>query len=404
MERLSGPVSLRQIFLDRGNWWRFWAANAGKLRWAIIWNVARMLACQTGRLGWHTYACTRCGLSRRVPHTCKSRFCSRCGVWAANCWSQHTVEELLPVPYQHLIFSVPFELRPWLAANRRTGLNLLFRAVADTLLRYARSQGYRPGMLAVLHTFGSDLKWHPHLHVLITAGGLSLDGQRWLRRNFLPQQAIRPMYRYALLKALGAAARKGLLQAPPKAGHLRQARAFCSWLSQFFRREHYVYFSKTCDQPRRAVGYIGRYGRRPVMAEHRLLAYDGRTVTFRYKDYASGNLAATMKLPVPEFLGRLVRHIPDMHFRQLRFYGLFANRVRTKLLAQARKILGVPRRAPAQPPNWRERRKRSTGRDPLLCPRCRLPMVLVEVVCCAGEFRAGLETFDVRAYARGQPA
>jgi hypothetical protein len=399
MEVVTGPVSLRQIFLDRRNWLRFWAYYALTLRWSIVYNVARMLACQTGRLGWHSYNCPQCGFTVRVRHTCKSRFCSRCGVLAADRWVERTMSKLLPVDFQHLIFSVPFEFRDWIAVNRRVGLDILFGAVKDTLLDFAKSAGYRPGLILVLHTFGSDLKWHPHIHVLITAGGLSLDKSRWLRRCFLPQKAIRPMFRHRLLTALRKAAEKKLLKPPPKQPFLRAAAAFSSWLSQFFDREFYVHFSRTLENPRRTVGYVGRYGRRPVIAEHRILAYDGDTVTFRYKDYRNGNPAATMTLPTFEFIARLVRHIPENNSHILRYAGIFATRVRSKLLPLARQLLAAPEPTPApRPAPWRLRRLRSTGHDPLICPRCQVPLVFAGFSLPTVPLRTSLTSFDVRAY------
>jgi hypothetical protein len=398
MEVFTGPISLRQIFLDRRNWFRFWAFYVLTLRWGIVLNVAKMLVCQTGRLGWHSYRCSKCGLTVHVRHTCKSRFCSRCGVLAADRWMERTFDNLLPVDYQHLVFSVLYELRPWMAANRQVALDILFAAVKDTLLDFAKSAGYRPGLLLVLHTFGSDLKWHVHIHVLITAGGISADGKRWVRRGFLPQEVIRPMFRHRLLTALRKAAKADLLKAPPKQKHLAKPAAFSSWLGHFFSREFYVHISKTLENPRHTVGYVGRYGRRPVLAEHRILAYDGRSVSFRYKDYRSGNLHATMTLPVSEFIARLVRHIPDPNFRMLRYAGIFANRVRSKLLPAARELLAAqePLAKPSTP--WHLRRKQSTGQDPLVCPRCRIPLTYVGMTLPQLSLKASLKTFDVRAY------
>jgi hypothetical protein len=398
MEVFTGPISLRQIFLDRRNWFRFWAFYVLTLRWSIVYNVAKMLACQTGRLGWHSYRCSKCGLTVRVRHTCKSRFCSRCGVWAADRWVKGTIGKLLPVDYQHLVFSVLYEFRPWMAANRQVGLNILFAAVKDTLLDFAENAGYRPGLLMVLHTFGSDLKWHVHIHVLITAGGISADGKHWVRRGFLPQEVIRPMFRYRLLTALRKAGNAKLLKAPPGQKHLAAPAAFSSWLGQFFTREFYVHFSKTLENPKHTVGYVGRYGRRPVLAEHRILAYDGRSVTFRYKDYRSGNHQASMSLPVSEFIARLVRHIPDSNFRILRYAGIFANRVRSKLLPAARTLLAAtePVVKPSTP--WHLRRKQSTGRDPLVCPHCQIPLTYVGMSLPPLSIKTSLKTFDVRAY------
>ena len=194
-------ISIRQIFLCSRAWLLFWAANIFLLRWGIVWNVAKMLLCRNG-LGYHEYSCPKCGSTKRIPHTCKSRFCSSCGKVAVDRWVETSLSQILDVEYKHLVFTLPEEFRDWFRMNRKVCLDAFFLAVKDTLLIYSKQRGFRPGLILILHTFGSDLKWNAHIHVIITAGGLSLEEDQWIKHSYFPQQVIRPMYRYHFLKEL----------------------------------------------------------------------------------------------------------------------------------------------------------------------------------------------------------
>lgn len=288
MEMIGGAVSIRRIFLCRRAWLVFWAANILLLRWAIVWNVARMLLCRTG-WGHKEYRCPRCKTTRRVPHTCKSRFCSSCGKAAVDRWVETTLSSILDVPYQHLVFTIPQELRDWIRKNRNPALNALFRAVKDTLLLWTRQRGYRPGLILVLHTFGADLKWNSHIHVIITCGGLSRDETRWIENRFLPWQCLKPMVRYAFLEELKKLFKAGELKPPPAHKGIRSYESFNSYLTQFYKKEWYVHLGKSLESADFTVRYVGRYGKRPVIAESRITAFDGVSVTFEYRDRATKN-------------------------------------------------------------------------------------------------------------------
>jgi hypothetical protein len=391
METIGGTVSIREIFLCRSAWLLFWTKNILRLRWAIVWNVARMLLCRTG-WGYAEYGCGRCGATRRVPHTCKSRFCSSCGKAAVDRWVETTLSDILDVAYKHLVFTLPEQFRDWIRYNRKVALDALFLAVKDTLLTYARQRGYRPGLMLVLHTFGADLKWNPHIHVIITCGGLSTRGDRWIKNHYIPQNVIRPMYRYAFLQQIKRLFKKGKLKPPPAHRAIKTYKTFNSWLTRFYRMEWYVNLGKTLQESASTVRYVGRYGKRPVLAESRIEAFDGRSVTFSYKDRATGE-NASLTLPTLEFIGRLVLHIPDQHYRTLRHAGLFANRVRTELLAKARRAL--MQKPKPKPPrlSWRELYWKTFDRDPLDCPRCGTTMELIHVTFVkTGDIRNRVET------------
>ena len=193
MEMITGNISIKEIFLSREAWLTFWINNALKMRWGILWNVSKMLICRTG-WGHKTYCCPDCGTVRNVPHTCKSRFCSSCGKAHADRWSEGVLSHMLDVHYKHLYFTIPQEIRPWFLYNRKIMTDVLFTAVRTALLKYAEKRGFKPGIIMVSHTFGGAIGWNPHVHIIITAGGLSLDKKTWITENIIPHLVIKPMY------------------------------------------------------------------------------------------------------------------------------------------------------------------------------------------------------------------
>jgi hypothetical protein len=382
----SGPIRYRLATILAAHWEAFVATYRGWIRPVIFETVRKILACQTPILGCHLYRCP-CGEVRVVPHSCKSRFCPRCGKLATDRWADGVLNELLDVPYHHVIFSVPWQLRPVIAFNREVGLNLVVRAACDCLKQWARdSKGMILGMVAVIHTFGADIKWHPHVHMLVTEGGLSLDGTTWIRPYklgwLISQAGLKKMWRYHCITAFRQAHRAGAFRFSAKYAFLKKFPRFNKVLADLYQLTWYVHIGAALLDPGATVRYIGRYTKRAVLAEYRITSYDGRVVRFRFKDYAHGGKISYKTLPVLAFLGRLIRHIPDKHFKMIRYAGLFATRWKALYLEQARAALGqkspvAPAEAPASMLPWRERRQASQGIDPLLCRVCRQPMQLV---------------------------
>jgi len=244
----------------------------------------------------------------------------------------------------------------------------------------------------VLHTFGSALKWHPHLHLLVTEGGLSLDARRWVRPYgegwLMAHGSLKKMWRYHVITALRRAHRAGELRFPKKAAFLAVYPRFNAMLRRLYEMVWYAHIGASLRDPRFTLRYIGRYTKRAVLAEYRITHYDPDrgTVRFAFKDYSQSGKTSHKTLPVLAFLGRLIRHIPDKHFKMVRYAGLFAPRWRQHYLAQARAVLGqAPPAAlsPEPPPtctlSWQERRL-AAGADPLLCPTCHIEMQFVRVV------------------------
>ncbi len=357
------------------------------IRPVIFETVRKLIACRTPALGCHLFRCDGCGKDHVVPHSCKSRFCSRCGKLATDRWADGVLNELLDVPYHHLVLAVPWQLRADIAFNRSVGLNLVVRAAVASLQQWARDQhGMRMGIVVVIHTFGSDIKWHPHVHLLVTEGGLSLDGSRWIRPYnpgwLRKHDGLKKMWRYHCITAFRKAHKAGQLRFSKKRAYLKVYSCFNKVMSTIYKLTWYAHIGKSLLDPEATVRYIGRYTKRAVLAEYRITHYDGETVRFAFKDYARDGKTSFKVMPVLAFIGRLIRHIPDKHFKMVRYAGLFATRWKARYLAQARAALEQEEKSTEGATSvsllpWRQRRTIEQGRDPLLCRVCEIPMRFV---------------------------
>jgi hypothetical protein len=394
MLAMGSEVRYRLAALFEAHWEEFVRTYRRRIRAVVFETVRRICACRMPALGCHLYQCPKCQRVEVVPHSCKSRFCPTCGKHATDRWADGVLNDLLDVPYHHVVLSVPAHLRGVFAFNRPTSLSLLFRAAADALNQWAREvHGMRLGMVLVLHTFGGDLKWHPHLHLLVTEGGLSLDGKRWVRPYgdgwLMAHGGLKKMWRYHVIRALRRAHRAGELRFPDSAAFLADYPRFNALLQRLYQMTWYAHIGASLRDPGFTLRYIGRYTKRAVLAEYRITHYDPerKTVRFAFQDYAQGGKTSFKTLPVLAFLGRLIQHIPDKHFKMVRYAGLFATRHRAHYLEHARAVLGQedsttpaePEPTPTSHLDWRERRQ-AEGTDPLLCPRCEIPMVFVRLV------------------------
>jgi hypothetical protein len=283
--------------------------------------------------------------------------------------------------------------------NRRVGLNALFRAAILSVTDWAKKvHGMRVGVIAVMHTFGSDMRIHPHVHVIVTGGGLLLDARRWVEtdpRFLMPHGGLKKRWRYHVVRLLTAAHRNDELRFFGSCSFLGCFPRFKAMLNKLYQLTWYAHIGASLLDPRFSVRYIGRYTKRAVLAEYRITHYDGKVVRFAFKHYAQGGKTAYKTLPVLAFIGRLVRHIPDKHFPMIRHAGLFCSRWKHRYLQQARQAIAAQADAPRRqdnaaqwPPNdaplslqsWRQRQTQALGRDPLVCTRCQIPMVLLGVV------------------------
>ena len=349
MLAVGTEVRYRIAALFDAHWEEFVRTTGQRIRSVVFETVRRIRACRTPALGCHLYQCPKCQKVEVVPHSCKSRFCPTCGKQATDRWADGVLNDLLDVPYHHVVLSVPAHLRGVFAYNRPGSLGLLFRAATAALNQWAAdNHGMRLGIVQVLHTFGSDLKWHPHLHLLVTEGGLSLDGTRWVRPYgdgwLMAHGGLKKMWRYHVIRALREMHRSGQMWFPDNAAFLADYPRFNALLRRLYLMTWYAHIGASLRDPGFTLRYIGRYTKRAVLAEYRITGYDPERgmVRFAFQDYARGGKTSFKTLPVLAFLGRLIRHTPDKHFKTVRYAGIFATRWRAQYVAQARVASAVP--------------------------------------------------------------
>jgi len=393
MEVIRGPVPIATILRDRNNWRRYLAWKGDELDEWTRRVVARTLACRTPALGCHMYDCADCGIVRLIPHSCKTAFCSSCGVARTDAWCRELLSDLLDVEYRHLVFTLPQELRHLIRVNKKVLLNALYRAGARAVLsmtaghpkpkpgknrqRMARKRRrFLPGILIVCHTFGSDLSFNPHLHVLITAGGLAPDRRSWIDappRSFVRCQDLAREWKKNVIDEIREAERRGDLVHPPYRGDPNNPTNVDWLLICVSKKRWWIHIGKSLAEVDHAVRYCCRYTRRPVIGEMRIVRYDGKDVHFLYTDYRDGEKKKVKRRSVLYFIHRLVQHIPPKNFIQVRHCGLFANATKRKLMPRARKLLKQRKRRKPRPSTWLSRR-REHDPQPLACPLCGAPM------------------------------
>lgn len=334
--------------------------------------VAHILACRTGRLGGHIAFCDRCAARHYAYHSCRDRHCPRCGGLDQRLWAEAQLQHLLPVAYFHVVFTVPVSLRRFFAGkHRRHALDALFAAVSESILETAATRGLRPGVLAVLHTWNQLQGDHPHIHCLVTGGGLGPEGFVHCRRYLVPLKILRRVFKGKLLCKLQALLREQRVSIPRDSGHER--------LRDASRRKWNLDIRRPLGGPEQVVNYFARYVRKIAISDHRLVSYDGHTVAFRYRDRADGNRTKTAELEAPAFCRRFLQHVLPPRFVRIRRYGLLSNRVRQPLLERCRELLGAdPPLLFAPPAESRvEALRRIFGFEPELCPSCRLGRLIV---------------------------
>jgi Putative transposase/Transposase zinc-binding domain len=295
--------------------------------------------CRTAALGTHLERCDRCSYETVAFDSCRNRHCPKCQSSARDRWLLKQATSLLPVPYAHVVFTVPEQLAPLALRNQRLFYALLFRAASETLLEIAadpRHLGARIGVLAVLHTWSQNLQHHPHLHCLVPAGGLALDNSRWVttrrRGFFLPVRVLSRMFRGKLLAFLKQSYRRSELCFPGKLAELSTAHAFDSLLGIVRRKEWVVYSKPPFGGPEHVLKYLARYTHRVAISNGRLLSLEQNQVRFRWRDSRHNNRSSVMRLEANEFIRRFLLHVLPSGFVKIRHFGLLANRKRRKAL------------------------------------------------------------------------
>ncbi len=377
------------IFRDHGPAWR--RVNAGHVSLAQVGVMAAIEACRTAALGGHVAACTACGHEHIAYNSCRNRHCPKCQGVAARDWMEARAADLLPVPYYHVVFTLPAPIADIAYANKAVVYDLLFRASAETMQIIAadpKHLGARIGMTSVLHSWGSAMTHHPHVHIIVPGGGLSQDGERWIACRpgfFLPVRVLSRLFRRLFLTGLEAAHRAGRLRFFGDRADLTDPAAFAAHIAPLSKSEWVVYAKAPFGGPQAVLAYLSRYTHRVAIANSRLVAADAETVTFRWKDYRaqrrSGgrNRQKLMRLATDEFIRRFLLHVLPKGFHRIRHYGLFANSARLRNLATIRRLL---RAAPPDPePDASDTQAADapatrTLRQP--CPCCGGPMIVIE--------------------------
>ena len=336
--------------------------------------MRHLVSCRTAVLGGHVDACTACGFLKVSYNSCRDRHCPKCQAARRAEWLEARLKRLLPVEYFHVVFTLPKQLKPLALKNRRVIYDLLFRAASQTLLELAddpKRLGGQIGFTAVLHTWGQNLLFHPHLHCVVTGGGLSSDGTRWLparRGYFLPVKVLGKLFRGKFLAGLQEAYCSGELRLNGSVAHLADSSCFRNLLTTLYRQNWVVYAKPPFGGAEQVYRYLGRYTHRVAISNGRLVSFENGKVRFRYKDYADGSAWKVMRLSADEFLRRFLLHVLPKRFVRIRHYGLLASRNVSTRLKHCRELLeGVT--ATTQPePTSDERVPQSP--EPEHCPRC----------------------------------
>src|SRR6202048_2817280 len=352
--------------------------------------------CRTAVLGGHLEQCDHCGHQRNAYNSCCDRHCPKCQSFARFKWLEQRQAELLNTQYFHVVFTLPQQIAAIAYQNKRELYGILFRATAQTLLTIAadpKHLGAEIGFLAVLHTWGQNLLHHPHLHCVVTGGGLSADSSQWISCRagfFLPVGVLSRLFRRLFLKYLLKAFDAGKLQFFSSLESLRDRCSLLDYLAPLREAEWVVYAKKRFAGPEQVLDYVGRYTHRVAISNNRLLDIAEGKVTFRYKNYRHDAQQKTMTLEAQEFIRRFLLHVLPEGFQRIRYYGFLSNRYRQHKLARCRELLDMP--APEPPASefskdYRERYEELTGSSLWECPVCHQGRMLVTQILAPSPHR-----------------
>jgi hypothetical protein len=375
-EQRRPPIEVGDIFRDHGAAWR--RAHAGHISLGQLKVMAAIERCRTAALGGHVLRCDDCSAIEIAYNSCRNRHCPKCQGAVARQWLADREADLLPVEYYHVVFTLPAQIADIAYQNKAVIYDLLFKATAETLTTIAadpKHLGARIGFTAVLHTWGSAMTHHPHLHCIVPGGGLSPDG--WIpckRGFFLPVRVLSRLFRRTFLDKLHQAHRDGRLQFYGQHTGLADRSTFIQYLAPLVKSNWVVYAKRPFAGPEAVLAYLSRYTHRVAIANSRLLSHDQHHVTFKYKDYRAKNRDRykTMRLDTDEFIRRFLIHVLPKGFHRIRHYGLFASHVRATNLQRIRNLLAVE--TPAQETMSNEDAERCT----YVCQTCGAPMRVIE--------------------------
>jgi hypothetical protein len=392
---MSGPsLEVADIFRDHGAAWR--AANAGHVGLDQMKVMSAIERCRTAALGGHVARCADCAHEHIAYNSCRNRHCPKCQAGAAKAWLTAREAELLPVRYFHVVFTLPKSISDIAHQNKREIYNLLMRASADTVIKISadpKHLGARAGMISVLHTWGSAMTHHPHVHMIVPGGGLSRDGSKWIacRKNFfLSVRVLSRLYRRLILEGLAKLHNAGKLQFFGDHADLADKTTFDDFLKPLRKIDWVVYAKEPFAGPKAVLAYLSRYTHRVAISNSRLIRANADHVTFHIKDYRINGPGRhkTMTLATDEFIRRFLIHVLPKGQHRIRHYGFFGNGNRVDNIARIRRLLG------AKTPNQGRDDAGSPGKtdEPralaLPCPCCGGRMVIVETIAPAQYPRA----------------
>ena len=392
---MSRPaLEVADIFRAHGPAWR--EAKAGHVSLGQLKVMSAIESCRTAALGGHVARCENCSHTQISYNSCRNRHCPKCQGAAAKEWLAEREADLLPVPYYHVVFTLPAAIADIAYQNKAVIYNLLFKASAETLTTIAadpKHLGARIGVLSVLHTWGSALTHHPHVHMIVPGGGISLDGEKWVSCRpgfFLPVRVLSRLFRRLFLEKLVAAHHAGELQFFGNHAALTDAQAFAAYLAPRRNSEWVVYSKRPFGGPTEVLRYLARYTHRVAISNRRLIALDDNGVTFKWKDYRIEGCERykVMTLVTSEFIRRFLIHVLPDGFHRIRYYGLLASTTRAQNIARARELLAIPilpiEVIKAASTNTAEPQ---TPEHP--CPCCGGRMIIIEVFArgCSPQYR-----------------
>lgn len=349
--------------------------------------------CRTASLGGHIDVCDTCTKERISYNSCRDRHCPKCQGLARERWLDARKAQLLPVRYFHLVFTLPKELNLMLLANPTLGYHCLFQAAAQSVLEIAadpKHMGVKAGLMSVLHTWGQNLMYHPHLHCIVPGGGLPISQDKWIHSRakfFLPVKVLGALFRGKFLALLKKAFNKGQLKFPGELTCLADHSLFNKWLSPLYNKSWVVYAKRPFGGPKQVLEYLGRYTHRVAIANHRIKSLKGGKVSFQWRDYKDEGKQKLMTLKAEEFIRRFLLHILPKGFCKIRYYGFLAPRNRKSEFAKIQKLLNV---SPLSTPilSWQELLFARTGIDPNKCPSCETGQMIPQQILKPQRLRA----------------
>jgi len=366
-------VEVADIFGKHGHAYRV----SRKIPLNHIRTIRAIERCRTAELGGHIDECDCCGRIKISYNSCRNRHCPKCQFLKKEKWLEQRKEDLLPVPYFHVVFTIPAKLNPLVLRNKRVLYDILFRSVSETLIELARDPkhlGGQIGFICILHTWGQNLMDHPHIHCVVTGGGLSYDGKRWLscrKGFFIPVKVLSRFFRGKVLFYIKKSWESKELEFSGTIAKLKDR--FAVFLNDCYKMEWVVYVKPPFKDPERLLDYLGRYTHRIAIGNHRILKMEDGEMFFRWRDYTDGNKKKIMKLEASEFIRRFLLHVLPEKFVKIRYYGLLANRKRGSILSQCRRLLSDPIKPKKKndTETWQEFLLRACGMDLTTCPFCK---------------------------------